>query len=197
MPNNYPHQAFDDPPPVVKDIPESQAYITPIAIYEKLQAWENRARNISRFHLLVTMIEGGLLSLLLQQADAPHANNIQKAIAGLMMISRLIVATIFYAQIEKLQSEVDHQFCNAGKQFQYPNQRIEGLGIMTAVAFQQSINHLNISDFMPPTIFSIMGIEFLTICFRVISRITLADQARALAEAHNIAKNESGIQPKR
>lgn len=199
MPNNnyLHHQEFGDPQPIVQDKPASEAYTTPIAVHERLQEWENGARNISRFNLLVTIIEGGLLSFLIQLADAPQANNIQKATAVLMMISRAIVTAIFYAQIEKIEREVEDQLCNNGKQFQYPNQRVEALALMTAITFHQSINHLNRSPLMTPIIFSIMGIEFLTICFRVISRIILDKQALALVAAHDTAKNEARIHPKR
>lgn len=172
---------------ITRDIPQEQTYTCLEGVHQKLQDWEEKVRTIARYDLLIAITEGVLLSVLMRQADAPHANNFQKLIAIWLIIHRTAITTLFQAQMRKLETS------GLGKNTQKTSDSdnlsvlIEGSAIISALAFQQSTITFNKGSMMAYTIFPIMGIEFLSICFRILSRIILSRQIEDIATANKSA----------
>ncbi len=184
-------QSDQDVGPVVitRAIPHEQTYTCLEGVHHKLQDWEEKVRTIARYDLLIAITEGVLLSVLMRQADAPHANNFQKLMAIWLIIHRTAITTLFQTQMRKLETSGSKNFNQKIPDSNYLSVFTEGAAIVTAIAFQQSIRAFNKGSMMAYTIFPIMGIEFLSICFRILSRIVLSNQIEGIATAYKSAKN--------
>lgn len=189
MHNKKPVKPEDDQDAIVlvSNIPETETYITHQNLHHRVQDWEERVRRTSRYDLIIAITEGAFVSILMRQADAPHANNFQKLIAIWLIIHRIAITSLFQNQMSKILTKDFRKACKKAADIDYLSIFLEGSAILTAIAFQQSIGHFNRGSMMTYTIFPIMGIEFLSISFRIISRIVLSNEAKAMVPAHEDA----------
>ncbi len=171
----------------VQDIPTAETYITPKGVHQKLQSWECRVSRVREADQIVAIIEIILLGFLLQQANIPNVNNIQKALALWLMINRTIITAIFQYQMKKMEVELGKQICSKGSNFNAPSLLPEVVGAITAIGFNSSFDILNRTTMMAYIVFPILGIELITLCLRIMSRIALASQALAITTAHQTA----------
>ncbi len=180
---------------IVRNIPQEETYITPKSVHKRLQDWEEAVRTVSRIDLVAAVTDGVLFGYLLHLADAPTTNYFQKILAGWLIISRVIVASVFQVQMRKMEEQVHNQICKNGPTFSHPSATIELLSLVTAALFISNTGLLNQIKSIGHIIQPIEFLELMIIIFRMLSRLILDEQALKIVSDYKEALNRDDALP--